>query len=97
MISRKIFIIFLTIFKTMCVRTSVVVVLVIGLFLLVGCSGGDGQDDSRPQIANPASEKCVEDGHEHVIGTNEDGSQIGYCILENGTKCEEWRYYRGEC
>jgi len=31
------------------------------------------------------------------IRTAEDGSQTGYCIFPDGSECDEWAYYRGEC
>jgi len=49
------------------------------------------------QLANPASTYCVENGGKSEIRTNPDGSQIGYCKLNNGSECEEWAYFRKEC
>ncbi|MBN2457646.1 DUF333 domain-containing protein [Candidatus Woesearchaeota archaeon] len=49
------------------------------------------------QIANPASVHCQEMGGTLEIRTIEDGSQAGYCTLPDGTECEEWAFYRGEC
>jgi putative hemolysin len=28
---------------------------------------------------------------------NPDGSESGICIFCNGTVCDEWKYFRGEC
>lgn len=60
--------------------------------ILIGCAAPE-----EPQIANPASAHCVDLGYDSVIRTNPDGSQTGYCILPDGTECEEWALYRGEC
>jgi len=49
------------------------------------------------QIANPASVNCEEQGGRLDIRTDEAGGQIGYCIFEDGTECEEWAFLRGEC
>ncbi len=49
------------------------------------------------QIANPASSNCLVNGGRLDIRTSEDGGQVGYCIFKNGSECEEWAYYRGEC
>ena len=43
-------------------------------------------------IANPASTNCVEKG-----GTLQLEDNIGYCIFDDGSKCEEWEFFRGEC
>jgi hypothetical protein len=47
--------------------------------------------------ANPASEYCIEEGGTIEIRTAEDGSQTGYCIFPDGTECEEWEFFEGEC
>ncbi|MFA4820090.1 MAG: DUF333 domain-containing protein [Candidatus Aenigmatarchaeota archaeon] len=49
------------------------------------------------QIDNPASVNCVDKGGTLEIQTLKGGEQIGYCILPNGTVCEEWALFRGEC
>ncbi|MDO8442793.1 MAG: DUF333 domain-containing protein [bacterium] len=48
-------------------------------------------------IANPASVYCVKQGYKEQIITSADGGQYGVCIFNDGSKCEEWAYYRGEC
>lgn len=52
---------------------------------------------NNSEIANPASVYCIEQGYNLTIRTNSDGSQSGYCIFPNGTECEEWKFFRGEC
>ena len=49
------------------------------------------------QMANPASVYCEEHNGTLEIKTNPDGSQYGMCRFENGTECEEWKFFRGEC
>ncbi|MDD3303197.1 MAG: DUF333 domain-containing protein [Candidatus Gracilibacteria bacterium] len=48
-------------------------------------------------IANPASVKCEQDGGTLSIVTDSSGSQSGICTFKDGTVCDEWAYYRGEC
>ena len=48
-------------------------------------------------IANPASTYCVEKGGTSQIRTAEDGSQYGVCTFPNGSECEEWAFFKGEC
>jgi hypothetical protein len=51
-------------------------------------------------MPNPASKFCIENGFQHSIVTNEDGSQTGFCMVQINNKtieCEEWKYFRGEC
>lgn len=55
-------------------------------------------DESQINIglANPASVYCVENDGISEIRETEDG-QTGYCIFADGSECEEWAFYRGEC
>jgi putative hemolysin len=48
-------------------------------------------------MPNPASVYCEEHGYRSEIRTADDGSQTGYCIFPDGSECDEWMYYRGEC
>ena len=50
-----------------------------------------------PNMANPASVYCKQKGNVLEIRTAADGSQQGICIFPDGSTCEEWAYYRGEC
>ncbi len=49
------------------------------------------------QLANPASTYCVEQGGESDIRTMADGSQKGFCLFDDGSECEEWAFFQGEC
>lgn len=49
------------------------------------------------EIPNPASVYCVESGGKLEIRTDASGGQQGICVLANGTECDEWKYYHGEC
>lgn len=48
-------------------------------------------------IANPASVNCIDLGGKLKIETDSSGGQYGMCTLPNGTVCEEWALFRGEC
>ncbi len=52
-----------------------------------------------PQVgmANPASVYCVENGNKLEIQTAADGSQSGVCVFPDGSTCDEWAYFKGEC
>ncbi|OAN46076.1 hypothetical protein A6A03_01680 [Chloroflexus islandicus] len=47
-------------------------------------------------LANPASTYCIEQGGQLEIQSTE-GGQIGVCRFSDGTVCEEWAFFRGEC
>ena len=73
--------------------------------LLTGCTtfqvqvATDTSPTDMPQvnIPNPASVYCLQNGYEHEIITADDGSQSGICIFRDGSACDEWAFYRGEC
>jgi hypothetical protein len=48
-------------------------------------------------MANPASVHCVQNGNKLEIITAADGSQSGVCVFPDGSTCDEWAYFRGEC
>lgn len=47
-------------------------------------------------LPNPASVYCEEQGGTLKMVETEAGTQ-GICVLEDGTECDEWAYFRGEC
>jgi len=48
-------------------------------------------------MANLASVHCKEQGGRLEIRTADDGGQYGVCIFPDGSECEEWAFFRGEC
>ncbi len=54
-------------------------------------------DMPQAGMPNPASVYCTQQGNKLEILTAADGSQNGICIFPDGSTCDEWTYYRGEC
>ena len=54
---------------------------------------------NKPQagMPNPASVYCTQAGNKLEIRTAADGSQNGICVFPDGSTCDEWAYFRGEC
>lgn len=48
-------------------------------------------------LANPASVYCEQQSGTLEIVTDASGAQSGICHLVDGTTCDEWAYFRGEC
>ena len=68
-------------------------ILVFILVLAASCSS-----TSEPaQMANPASVYCGEQGGEVDIRQDGDGGEVGYCQFDDGSECEEWAFFRGDC
>jgi putative hemolysin len=54
------------------------------------------QPTEEPGMPNPASVYCKEQGGTIEIRSTEDG-QYGVCIFPDGSECDEWAFFRGEC
>jgi putative hemolysin len=52
--------------------------------------------DSPLDMVNPASKFCADEGYQVEI-RSEAGGEVGYCLFPDGSECEEWAFYRGEC
>ena len=77
---------------------------VITLMALTACTALQVQKPEpaatdMPQAAmpNPASVYCTQNGNQLEIRTAVDGSQSGICVFPDGSSCDEWAYFRGEC
>ena len=56
-----------------------------------------GECQNNTGIANPASEYCINLGYTLNFEKDKDGGQYGVCVFPDGTECEEWSFYKGEC
>ncbi len=80
--------------------TSCIIIMSI---LMVGCTKPTevtstpiiGMEDVN--IANPASVYCEKQGYTLETRTDTEGNQYGVCIFKDGSECDEWAYFRGEC
>lgn len=64
-------------------------------FLRGECEPGDFP--ASTQLANPAAAYCEEQGGTVDIRTAEDGGQFGVCVFADGSECDEWAFFRGDC
>ena len=62
---------------------------------LSACQQVEPQEEAA--IPNPASVYCLEQGGRVEIREDAAGGQYGLCIFPDGSECEEWAFYRGEC
>jgi putative hemolysin len=54
-------------------------------------------DMHQVNMPSPASVYCQQNGYRHEIRTAADGSQSGICAFADGSTCDEWAFFRGEC
>lgn len=85
----------------------------LAMLMLISCKAPQPQPTSAPvsmqspeavsgetpqaNMPNPASVFCEQQGNKLEIRTAADGSQSGVCIFPDGSECDEWAYFRGEC
>lgn len=72
------------------------VLLITSLALLLAAACGDDDERDESGLPNPASVYCTEQGGTLDI-REDDSGQYGVCIFDDGSECEEWAFYRGEC
>ena len=69
------------------------------ILLALAACGSDAEPSdtstSPAGLANPASVFCVDQGGTIEIVDETDG-QVGYCNLPDGTRIEEWEYFRSQ-
>ena len=74
--------------------TIFAVFLISSAVLLSACTPPAAPDAG---MANPASVHCQEQGYDLEVRIDANGNQLGVCIFPDGSECEEWAYFRGEC
>jgi len=71
---------------------------IIGYFSVTqATSDSTATDMPQAGIPNPASVNCTKEGNKSEISTAADRSQSGICVFPDGSTCDEWAYFRGEC
>lgn len=75
-------------------KIMIAVAALLALALLAAACGDDDENESG--LPNPASAYCEEQGGTLDI-RDEAGGQVGYCVFDDGSECEEWAFMRGEC
>lgn len=73
---------------------ALVLVLAVSTLVFSGCVTPTSEPDAG--LANPASVYCEEQGYTLEVRTDENGT-YGVCIFPDGSECEEWAFFRGEC
>ena len=73
------------------------IVFVTASLALTACKSEKLQPTETNQIPNPASVFCKENGGMEENRQAADGSVAGFCLFSDGSECDEWAYFRGEC
>ena len=73
-----------------------IVILLVVLVVLIFIKRENNKEREPTQLPNPAAVYCLEQNGTLEIRENEMG-QYGVCIFSDGSECDEWAFYRGEC
>ncbi len=87
--------------KALLIAAAVVLLVALaGMVKFNYLSGQPGHDVDgnrvNTQLANPASQACIDAGGRLELETTPQG-QIGICVFPSGERCEEWALFRGTC
>lgn len=74
----------------------IVVILILVMLIILKFPKSTNKEKKLSQIPNPASVYCITHNGTLEIRENEKG-QYGVCIFPDGSECEEWAYYKGQC
>ncbi len=78
-------------------QTLFALILVGAVAFLVGCDTLQASPTTAPNIANPASVYCEQNGGKLELTQDATGGAIGVCKFPDKTECEEWAFFRGQC
>ena len=71
--------------------------LLIFVGLLAACSSPQASSTPVANMPNPASVFCEQQGGKLDLRSDASGGVSGMCVFPNGSECDEWAYFRGEC
>ena len=61
------------------------------------CSSKQASPTPKADMPNPASVYCEERGGKVELRQDASGGVAGICVFADGSECDEWAYFRGEC
>lgn len=73
------------------------------LFILLGigfsaaCTPNQANPTPEPNMPNPASVYCEQNGGKLELRQDAVGGVAGVCVFPYGSECDEWAYIRNEC
>jgi putative hemolysin len=65
--------------------------------MVMACGEAAEEPGDQSGLANPASAYCEEQGGTVEMRLDDTGGTYGVCVFPDGSECEEWAYFRGEC
>jgi putative hemolysin len=80
-------------------QTSFTLLMLIFIVLSASCNPNQTRTSPSPEpnMPNPASVHCEQNGGKVNLRQDTSGGVVGICVLPDGSECDEWAYFRGEC
>lgn len=78
-------------------KILLVAFLLIGIMVLASCGSGQSTPTPAAELPNPASVFCEKNGGKVDMRQDAAGGVAGICVFKDGSECDEWAYFRGEC
>ncbi|MCE7983091.1 MAG: DUF333 domain-containing protein [Caldilinea sp. CFX5] len=79
-------------------RQGLLTIFLLGALLFsAACLRAPTSEPPAATMPNPASVYCEQHGGKLVFRQDAAGGVAGVCVFADGSECDEWAYYRGEC
>ncbi len=70
---------------------------IVAMLLLSACAPITPAAQPAAAMPNPASVFCADNGGTVDIRKDAQGGEYGMCVFADGSECDEWAFFRGEC
>jgi putative hemolysin len=78
-------------------KTLTTLLLFFGTILSSACTSSQTSPTPEINLPNPASVYCEQNGGLLEFRQDSAGNVTGTCVFPDGSECDEWLYFRGEC
>lgn len=78
-------------------KSALTMCLLVVMVFMTSCTPRQASPTSQPNLPNPASVYCEQNSGELEMRQDASGGTAGICIFPDGSECDEWAYFRGEC
>jgi putative hemolysin len=79
-------------------RKSLLTLMTLAVTVLsAACSPKQASPTPAAGMPNPASVYCEQNGGRLDLRQDASGGVAGVCVFPDGSECEEWAYFRGQC
>jgi putative hemolysin len=71
--------------------------MLLGIVVFPSCNSKQISPTPEANMPNPASVHCEQNGGKLELRQDASGGVVGVCVFHDGSECDEWAYFRGEC